>query len=42
MPIVLEKIEMGCDVEKAYQKDMPEQIKVVLHDYKDIFPWISH
>ena len=28
----------GCDVEKAYHKDMPEEIKVVLQKYKDIFP----
>ena len=38
VPIVLEKTETGCDVEKAYHKDMPEQIKAILHDYKDILP----
>ena len=38
VPIVLKKTETGCDVEKAYYKGMPEQIKTVLQDYKDIFP----
>ena len=38
VPVVLEKTETGCDVEKAYHKDMPKEIKVVLHKYKDIFP----
>ena len=38
VPIVPEKTETGCDVEKAYHKDMPEEIKVVLQKYKDIFP----
>ena len=38
MPVVPEKTETGCDVEKAYYKDVPEEIKVVLQEYKDIFP----
>ena len=38
VPIVPEKTETGCDVEKAYQKDMPEEINAVLQQYKDIFP----
>ena len=38
VPVVPEKTETGCDVEKAYHKDMPEEIKAVLQDYKDIFP----
>ena len=38
MLFVLEKMERGCDGELAYHKDMPKQIKVVLLDYKDIFP----
>ena len=29
---------MGCNVEKAYHKDMPMQIKAILQDYKGIFP----
>ena len=36
--VVPEKTETGCDVEKAYHKDMPEEIKAVLQEYKDIFP----
>ena len=36
--VVLEKMETGCDVEKAYHKDMPEEIKAVLQEDKDIFP----
>ena len=35
---VPEKTEIGCDVEKAYHKDMPREIKAVLQEYKDIFP----
>ena len=38
VPVVPEKTETGCDVEKAYHKDMPEEIKAVLQEYKDIFP----
>ena len=38
MLVVLENTEMGCDMEKAYHKDMPEEIKAVLQEYKDIFP----
>ena len=38
MLVVPEKTETGCDVEKAYHKDMLEEIKVVLQEYKDIFP----
>ena len=30
MPIVLEKIETGCDVERTYHKEMPKQIKAIL------------
>ena len=36
--VVPEKMEAGCNVEKAYHKDMPKEIKVVLQEYKDIFP----
>ena len=36
--VVPEKAEMGCDVEKAYQKDVAEEIKAVLQEYQDIFP----
>ena len=38
MPVVPEKMETWRDVEKSYHKNMPEQIKVVLQKYKDIFP----
>ena len=38
VPVVPENMETGCDVEKAYHKDMPEKIKAVLQEYKDIFP----
>ena len=38
VPMVSEKIDTRCDVEKAFHEDMPESIKVVLLDYKDIFP----
>ena len=38
VPIVLEKTETVCDVEKAYHKDMLEEIKAVLQEHKDIFP----
>ena len=38
MSAVPEKMETGCDVEKAFYKDMPEEIKAVLQEYKDIFP----
>ena len=38
VPVVPEKTEIGCGVEKAYHKDMPKEIKVVLQEYKDIFP----
>ena len=38
VPVVLEKTETGCDMEKAYNKDMPEEIKAILQEYKDIFP----
>ena len=30
VPVVLEKSVTGCDVEKAYHNDMPEQIKTYL------------
>ena len=30
-------MEMGCDVEKAYHKDMPKQIEAIIQAYKDIF-----
>ena len=30
VPVVPEKTEMGCDVEKAYHKDMLEEMKAVL------------
>ena len=36
--VVPEKTETGCDVKKAYHKDILEEIKVVLQEYKDIFP----
>ena len=36
--MVSEKTRIGCDMEKAYHKDMLEQIKAVLQKYKDIFP----
>ena len=38
VPVVLEKTKTGCDVEKAYHKDMPKEIKAILQEYKDIFP----
>ena len=38
VPVVAEKTKTGCDVEKAYHKDMPEEIKAILQEYKDIFP----
>ena len=38
MPMVPEKTTTGCDVEKAFHEDMPESIKAILLDYKDIFP----
>ena len=38
VPVVPEKTETGYDVEKAYHKDIPEEIKAVLQEYKDIFP----
>ena len=38
MPMVPEKTATGCDVEKAFHEDMPKSIKLVLLDYKDIFP----
>ena len=38
VPVVPKKTETGCDVEKAYHKDMLEEIKAVLQEYKDIFP----
>ena len=36
--VVPEKTETGCDVEKAYHKDMQEKIKAILQEYKDVFP----
>ena len=36
--VVPERMETRCDVEKVYHKDMPEEIKAVLQDCKDIFP----
>ena len=38
MLVVPEKMETGCDMEKAYHKEMLEEIKAVLQEYKDIFP----
>ena len=38
VPVVPENTETGCDMEKAYYKDMPKGIKAVLQEYKDIFP----
>ena len=38
VPVLMEKIATRCDVEKASHEDMPKSIKVVLLDYKDIFP----
>ena len=38
VPVVPEKTETGCDMEKACHKDMPEEIKAILQEYKDIFP----
>ena len=38
VPVVPEKIATVCDVEKGFHEDMLESIKVVLLDYKDIFP----
>ena len=32
VPVVPEKIETGCDVEKAFHEDMPKSIKAVLLD----------
>ena len=36
--MILEKIATRCDVEKPFHEDMPESIKAILLDYKDIFP----
>lgn len=36
--MVPEKTAIGCDMEKAFHKDMPKNIKVALLNYKDIFP----
>ena len=36
--LVPEKIATGCDVDKAFHEDMPQSIKAILLDYKDIFP----
>ena len=36
--VLLEETATGCDVEKAIHKDMPDNIKVVLEDFRDIFP----
>ena len=30
MPVIPKKPETGCDMEKAYYKDMLEQIKAIL------------
>ena len=38
VPVILEKTKMGCDMEKAYHKDILEEVKVVLQEYKNIFP----
>ena len=38
VPTVQEKLAKECNVEKAYHKDTPEQIKAVLQEYKDTFP----
>ena len=38
VPIVPEKTKTGWDMEKAYHKDMLEEIKAILQEYKDIFP----
>ena len=38
VPIVPERMKTGRDMEKAYHKDMPEEIKNVLQEYKDILP----
>ena len=38
MRVVPEKMEMQCDVERVYHKDMLEEIKAFLQEYKDIFP----
>ena len=38
VPVVQEKNAIGCDIEKAFHKYMPKSIKVVLIDYKGIFP----
>ena len=35
--MALEKIAIGCDVEKDFHEDIPESIKAVLLDYKYIF-----
>ena len=36
--VVPEKTATGCDVEKAIHKDMPENIKALLEDLRDLFP----
>ena len=38
VPIIPEKSATRSDMEKAYHKDMPKQIKAILQEYKDIFP----
>ena len=42
MLVLLKKMKTGCNVEKAYHKDMPKQIKAILQDYKISFSWSSH
>ena len=38
VPVVPEKTATGCDMEKAIHKDMPENIKAILEDFRDLFP----
>ena len=37
LSVVPVKTATGCDVEKAFHEDMPNSIKAVLLDYKDMF-----
>ena len=36
--MIPEKTATRCDVEKAFHEDMPESIKAVPLNYKDVFP----
>ena len=38
VPVVPKKTETGCDVEKAFHQDIPQCVKEVLIEFKDVFP----